>query len=160
MSNDLHSILARHNLKGINVANFSSSPSQRPTPQQNQPYQYPASVSQPRAPYTWTPPPSQGQRQAAGVGQGQGGSASATVRPSFAWPAPPQPRYTIDPRHYSYDIWGKAPVFSLTGEDEEDEAEAEAEEDDDAQEGETVAEDNAGGKCSHGVVLILKADVI
>jgi hypothetical protein len=56
------------------------------------------------------------------------------VRPSFAWPAPPQPRYTIDPRHYSYDIWGKAPVFSMDGEEEEEgEGEGEGEEDDDAQ---------------------------
>ncbi|KAH0286112.1 hypothetical protein M436DRAFT_78162 [Aureobasidium namibiae CBS 147.97] len=130
MSNDLSSILARHNLKGINVANFSpssasSASSQRPSPQHQsyqyappppqQPYQYPTSVPQPRAQYTWTPP------------QGGGGAA---VRPSFAWPAPPQPRYTIDPRHYSYDIWGKAPVFSMDEEDEageENEAEGEEE---------------------------------
>jgi hypothetical protein len=120
MSNDLNSILARHNLKGINVANFSpSASSQRPTPPQ-QPYQYPVPVSQPRTPYTWAPPTAQG--------------GSAAVRPSFAWPAPPQPRYTIDPRHYSYDIWGKAPVFSMTGEDEdEEESASEAEGYDDAQ---------------------------
>lgn len=50
-----------------------------------------------------------------------GASQGSPVRPSFAWPAPPQPQYTIDPRHYSYNIWGKAPVYSLTGEDEEEE---------------------------------------
>jgi hypothetical protein len=144
MSNDLSSILARHNLKGINVANFSSSStSQRPAPQQ--PYQYPIPVAQPRAPYAWVPPNAQG----AGVG-------AAVVRPSFAWPAPPQPRYTIDPRHYSYDIWGKAPVFSMDGEDEDGEEEdgeegkeeGEAEEDDDAQvEQEVVPESDADGEC-------------
>jgi hypothetical protein len=156
MSNDLHSILARHNLKGINVANFSSSSASSPRPPpQNQPYQYPAPVSQPRAPYTWTPPPSQGQRQAAGVGQGQGGSVNSGLRPSFAWPAPPQPRYTIDPRHYSYDIWGKAPVFSLTGEDEE-----EAEEDDDAQEEADVVNGDADGKFADDAVLIPRTNVM
>lgn len=87
------------------------------------------------------------------VNTGQGAGNVGQVRPSFAWPAPPQPQYTIDPRHYSYNIWGKAPVYSLTGEDEENEEEGEAEEGDDvAQEGEAAAtaegkeEVNAEGK--------------
>lgn len=66
------------------------------------------------------------------------------MRPSFAWPALPQPQYTIDPRHYSYDIWGKAPVYSLTGEDEEeeegDDAEGEEEEVAEEEEGQVDAE--------------------
>ncbi|KAK6001266.1 hypothetical protein QM012_002597 [Aureobasidium pullulans] len=116
MANDLQSILARHNLRGINVANFSAS-SQRPTPQQHQPYQYPAPIPQ-RAQYSWSP------------ATGQSAVPQPALRPSFAWPAPPQPQYTIDPRHYSYNIWGKAPVYSLTGDDKEDD-EAEGSGDDD-----------------------------
>jgi hypothetical protein len=96
--------------------------------------------------------------------RGGGASVSGGLRPSFAWPAPPQPRYTIDPRHYSYDIWGKAPVFSLTGEDEdedEDEEEAEAEEEDDAQEEEgAVAARSAEGGFADDALLASRADVI
>lgn len=129
MSNDLQSILARHNLRGINVANFSTSPQQRRTPQQHEPYQYPAPVPQQRVQYPWG-------------GAAQSSAPHSSVRPSFAWPAPPQPQYTIDPRHYSYNIWGKAPVYSLTGEGEEEE---ERDEDLDGEE-EAEAEVDAEGE--------------
>ncbi|KAG2171124.1 hypothetical protein JADG_010863 [Aureobasidium aubasidani] len=119
-NNDLQSILARHNLKGINVANFSQPRAHQPTPSRPQPYQYPAPVPQPQQVYQypavprqqWVPPAEAARQQ---------------VRPSFAWPSAPQPQYTIDPRHYSYNIWGKAPVYSLTGEDEEENEESEDE---------------------------------
>ncbi|TIA12820.1 hypothetical protein D6C80_06629 [Aureobasidium pullulans] len=119
-NNDLQSILARHNLKGINVANFSQPRAHQPTPSRPQPYQYPAPVPQPQQVYQypavprqqWVPPAEAARQQ---------------VRPSFAWPSAPQPQYTIDPRHYSYNIWGKAPVYSLTGEDEEENGESEDE---------------------------------
>ncbi|KAG9665138.1 hypothetical protein KCU64_g182, partial [Aureobasidium melanogenum] len=127
MSNDLQSILARHNLRGMNVANFSGSSQQRPPPQQNHPYQYPAPVPQQRVQYPWG---------AAGQGSGNVALGSVpTARPSFAWPSPPQPQYTIDPRHYSYNIWGKAPVYSLTGEGEEEEGKEDVE----GEEGEAAA---------------------
>ncbi|KAI5244648.1 hypothetical protein E4T43_03601 [Aureobasidium subglaciale] len=119
MPDDLQAILARHNLKGINVANFSQPRAHVPAPSR-QPYQYPAPVSQ--AQYPW----SVGGSIGAGGGSGSsGGMQGASMRPSFAWGAPPQPKYTIDPRHYSYDIWGKAPVYSLTGEDEDEDHEEE-----------------------------------
>ncbi|THV90569.1 hypothetical protein D6D27_05769 [Aureobasidium pullulans] len=119
-NNDLQSILARHNLKGINVANFSQPRAHQPTASRPQPYQYPAPVPQPQQVYQypavprqqWVPPAEAARQQ---------------VRPSFAWPSAPQPQYTIDPRHYSYNIWGKAPVYSLTGEDEEENEESEDE---------------------------------
>ncbi|THX77488.1 hypothetical protein D6D05_05752 [Aureobasidium pullulans] len=119
-NNDLQSILARHNLKGINVANFSQPRAHQPTASRPQPYQYPAPVPQPQQVYQypavarqqWIPPAEAARQQ---------------VRPSFAWPSAPQPQYTIDPRHYSYNIWGKAPVYSLTGEDEEENEESEDE---------------------------------
>ncbi|KEQ92540.1 hypothetical protein AUEXF2481DRAFT_32126 [Aureobasidium subglaciale EXF-2481] len=115
MPDDLQAILARHNFKGINVANFSPPRAHVPAPSR-QPYQYPAPLSQ--AQYPW----SVGGSVGAGGGSGSsGGMQGASMRPSFAWGAPPHPRYTIDPRHYSYDIWGKAPVYSLTGEDEDEE---------------------------------------
>ncbi|THY27307.1 hypothetical protein D6D00_05017 [Aureobasidium pullulans] len=119
-NNDLQSILARHNLKGIYVANFSQPRAHQPTASRPQPYQYPAPVPQPQQVYQypavprqqWVPPAEAARQQ---------------VRPSFAWPSAPQPQYTIDPRHYSYNIWGKAPVYSLTGEDEEENEESEDE---------------------------------
>ncbi|KAG9604857.1 hypothetical protein KCU77_g1168, partial [Aureobasidium melanogenum] len=95
MSNDLQSILARHNLRGINVANFSPSSQRRPPPQQSHPYQYPAPVPQQRGNYPWSP-----------TGQGSGNAA------------------------LGYNIWGKAPVYSLMGEDEEEGEEEEEESDD------------------------------
>ncbi|KAG9725607.1 hypothetical protein KCU73_g13114, partial [Aureobasidium melanogenum] len=140
MSNDLQSILARHNLRGINVANFSGSSQQRPPPQQNHTYQYPAPVPQQRVQYPW-----------GAAGQG---SVPSTVRPSFAWPSPPQPQYTIDPRHYSYNIWGKAPVYSMTGEEEE---EGEEEEGDDVEgeegqaDGEAVSDAQAAAEPSENI---------
>ncbi|KAH0344119.1 hypothetical protein KCU83_g8497, partial [Aureobasidium melanogenum] len=100
MSNDLQSILARHNLRGINVANFSGSSQQRPPPQQNHPYQYPAPVPQQRVQYPW-----------GAAGQGSGNVA------------------------LGYNIWGKAPVYSLTGEGEEEEGKEDVE----GEEGEAAA---------------------
>ncbi|THV85572.1 hypothetical protein D6D29_02246 [Aureobasidium pullulans] len=128
-NNDLQSILARHNLKGINVANFSQPRAHQPTASRPQPYQYPAPVPQPQQVYQypavprqqWVPPAEAARQQ---------------VRPSFAWPSAPQPQYTIDPRHYSYNIWGKAPVYSLTGEDEEENEESEIEEEGEGEEAE------------------------
>ncbi|KAG9568892.1 hypothetical protein KCU71_g2689, partial [Aureobasidium melanogenum] len=144
MSNDLQSILARHNLRGINVANFSGSSQQRPPPQQNHPYQYPAPVPQQRVQYPWG---------AAGQGSGNVGQGSVPpVRPSFAWPSPPQPQYTIDPRHYSYNIWGKAPVYSLTGEDEHEEGKEDVEgEEDIVEEGEAEIDTDASAAAEENI---------
>ncbi|THY68018.1 hypothetical protein D6C86_01203 [Aureobasidium pullulans] len=119
-NNDLQSILARHNLKGINVANFSQPRAHQPTASRPQPYQYPAPVPQPQQVYQYPAVPRQQWAPPAEAARQQ-------VRPSFAWPSAPQPQYTIDPRHYSYNIWGKAPVYSLTGEDEEENEESEDE---------------------------------
>ncbi|THW21569.1 hypothetical protein D6D23_06389 [Aureobasidium pullulans] len=136
-NNDLQSILARHNLKGINVANFSQPRAHQPTASRPKPYQYPAPVPQPQQVYQypavprqqWAPP-------SLGGGGVQGGQGQVQFRPSSAWPSAPQPQYTIDPRHYSYNIWGKAPVYSLTGEDEEENEENEESEDEGEGEGE------------------------
>ncbi|THW19383.1 hypothetical protein D6C98_07943 [Aureobasidium pullulans] len=148
-NNDLQSILARHNLKGINVANFSQPRAHQPTPSRPQPYQYPAPVPQPQQVYQypavprqqWVPPAEAARQQ---------------VRPSFAWPSAPQPQYTIDPRHYSYNIWGKAPVYSLTGEDEEENEESEDEGEGEAEGGDdgTAVEDvdaDAGTKAEESI---------
>ncbi|THZ24115.1 hypothetical protein D6C91_03418 [Aureobasidium pullulans] len=156
-NNDLQSILARHNLKGINVANFSQPRAHQPTASRPQPYQYPAPVPQPQQVYQypavprqqWAPP-------SLGGGGVQGGQGQVQFRPSSAWPSAPQPQYTIDPRHYSYNIWGKAPVYSLTGEDEEeneeseDEGEGEAEAGDDATAAAEV-ENDAGAKAEESI---------
>ncbi|THZ69198.1 hypothetical protein D6C85_06912 [Aureobasidium pullulans] len=156
-NNDLQSILARHNLKGINVANFSQPRAHQPTPSRPQPYQYPAPVPQPQQVYQypavprqqWAPP-------SLGGGGVQGGQGQVQFRPSSAWPSAPQPQYTIDPRHYSYNIWGKAPVYSLTGEDEEENEESEDEGEGEAEGGDdgTAVEDvdaDAGTKAEESI---------
>lgn len=157
-NNDLQSILARHNLKGINVANFSQPRAHQPTASRPQPYQYPAPVPQPQQVYQypavarqqWAPP-------SLGGGGVQGGQGQVQFRPSSAWPSAPQPQYTIDPRHYSYNIWGKAPVYSLTGEDEEeneeseDEGESEGEEAEAGDDATAAAEVEIDGKSSVSV---------
>ncbi|THV74342.1 hypothetical protein D6D28_02635 [Aureobasidium pullulans] len=156
-NNDLQSILARHNLKGINVANFSQPRAHQPTPSRPQPYQYPAPVPQPQQVYQYSAVPRQ-QCAPPSLGGGgvQGGQGQVQFRPSSAWPSAPQPQYTIDPRHYSYNIWGKAPVYSLTGEDEEeneeseDEGEGEAEAGDDATAAAEV-ENDAGAKAEESI---------
>ncbi|THX24130.1 hypothetical protein D6D12_07884 [Aureobasidium pullulans] len=155
-NNDLQSILARHNLKGINVANFSQPRVHQPTASRPQPYQYPAPVPQSQQVYQypavprqqWAPP-------SLGGGGVQGGQGQVQFRPSSAWPSAPQPQYTIDPRHYSYNIWGKAPVYSLTGEDEEENEESEdegeeAEAGDDATAAAEV-ENDAGAKAEESI---------
>ncbi|THZ97650.1 hypothetical protein D6C82_06285 [Aureobasidium pullulans] len=156
-NNDLQSILARHNLKGINVANFSQPRAHQPTASRPQPYQYPAPVPQPQQVYQypavprqqWAPP-------SLGGGGVQGGQGQVQFRPSSAWPSAPQPQYTIDPRHYSYNIWGKAPVYSLTGEDEEENEESEDEGEGEAEGGDdgTAVEDvdaDAGTKAEESI---------
>lgn len=83
------------------------------------------------------------------------GSVPSTVRPSFAWPSPPQPQYTIDPRHYSYNIWGKAPVYSLTGEEEEEEGEEE-EGDVEAEEGQAATAEGEAVSEDQGELHVMK----
>ncbi|KAG9605383.1 hypothetical protein KCU77_g755, partial [Aureobasidium melanogenum] len=99
MSNDLQSILARHNLRGINVANFSGSSQQRPPPQQNHPYQYPAPVPQQRVQYPWG---------AAGQGSGNVGQASAAAEENIEEEKPAEEAATATvPEATSSDTGGK-----------------------------------------------------
>ncbi|TIA64969.1 hypothetical protein D6C83_02536, partial [Aureobasidium pullulans] len=153
----LHRQSHRHDLKGINVANFSQPRAHQPTASRPQPYQYPAPVPQPQQVYQypavprqqWAPP-------SLGGGGVQGGQGQVQFRPSSAWPSAPQPQYTIDPRHYSYNIWGKAPVYSLTGEDEEENEESEDEGEGEAEGGDdgTAVEDvdaDAGTKAEESI---------